>query len=194
MGDVSFTFLEYFVIIIFVLIVLFYIKKYYGEIEYVKTKLDDRTYLVRKLNDKQKAADFLAAINKDCQSLIAHLRKKYPDNKDVERLQRNYNPDNISEGSADSGYTSYSVNKGEKIILCLRQKDTNEFVDKNVVLYVTIHELAHLMTDEVGHTTKFWDNFKFILQEAVDIGIYKKQDYKKEPVKYCGIKITSSII
>lgn len=187
-------FLEYFVIIIFVVIVFLYLKRYYGEIEYVKTGVDNKTYLVRKLKDKQKAADLLAAINKDCQALIAALQKKHPDNRDVKRLAANYNPENISEGSAESGYTSYSVNKGEKIILCLRQKDTNEFVDKNVILYVTIHELAHLMTDEVGHTTKFWDNFKFILEEAVAAGIYKKVDYKKEPVKYCGIKITSSII
>jgi hypothetical protein len=86
------------------------------------------------------------------------------------------------------------VNKGEKIVLCLRQKNTNELVAKNVILYVTIHELAHLMTSEVGHTKTFWNNFKFILQEAVDIGIYNKTDYSKEPAKYCGIKITSSVI
>ena len=187
-------FLEYFVIIILIIIVIFYIKKYYGEVEYVKSKMDNRYYLVRKLGDKQQSADLLAEINKDCVTLIKHLMKTYPDNPDVKRLFNNYNPDSISEGSADSGYTSYSVNKGEKIILCLRQKEDNAFVNKNVIMYVTIHELAHLMTNEIGHTKKFWDNFKFILQEAVDIGLYNKVDYNKSPVKYCGIKITSSII
>lgn len=187
-------FLEYFIIIVFVVIILFYLKKYYGEIEYVKSSVDNRYYLVRKLADKQKSADMLADINKDCVTLIKHLQKKFPENEDIKRLYKNYNPDSISEGSADSGYTSYSVNKGEKIILCLRQKDTNEFVEKNVIMYVTVHELAHLMTNEVGHTDVFWNNFKFILQEAVDIGIYKKVDYRKNNVKYCGIKITSSVI
>lgn len=187
-------FLEYFIVIIFILIILFYLKKYYGEIEYVKSPVDNRYYLVRKLSDKQRSADFLAEINKDCITLIKHLMKTYPERADIKQLYKNYNPDSISEGSAESGYTSYSVNKGEKIILCLRQKESNEFVEKNVILYVTIHELAHLMTDEVGHTKKFWDNFKFILQEAVDIGIYQKTDYQKSPVKYCGIKITSSVI
>lgn len=188
------SFLEYFVIFIMIVIVVFYIKQHYGEIEYVKSKIDERRYLVRKLSDKQKAADYLADINKDCMMLIKHLKKKYASNVDIQRLAKNYNPDNVSEGSSDSGYTSYSINKGEKIILCIRQKDTNELVDKNVVMYVTIHELAHLMTDEIGHTPKFWDNFKFILTEAVDIGLYKKVNYSKEPVKYCGIKITSSVI
>lgn len=187
-------FLEYFIIIILVVIVLFYFKKHYGEIEYVKSKVDQRQYIVRKLDDKQQAADMLGDIVKACIKLIDHLVKKYPDNKDVMRLKKNFNPENVSEGSPDSGYTSYSVNKGEKIILCIRQKDTDEFVDMNAVLYVTIHELAHLMTSELGHTQMFWDNFKFILQEAVDIGIYKKVDYSKSPVPYCGIKITSSVI
>jgi predicted metal-dependent hydrolase len=177
-----------------IVIIVFYIKQYYGEVEYVTSKIDNRKYLVRKLSDKQTAADFLAEINKDCLTLITHLKEKYPSNQDIKRLVKNYNPDNISEGSSDNGYTSYSINKGEKIILCIRQKDTNELVAKNVVLYVTIHELGHLMTDEIGHTDKFWENFKFILKEAVDIGLYKKVDYSKEPVKYCGIKITSSVI
>jgi hypothetical protein len=187
-------FLEYFIIILLVVIVLFYFKKHYGEIEYMTSSVDDRKYLVRKLPDRQEAADKLARINNACQQLIDHLVKKYPDNEDIKRLKKNYNPENVSEGSAENGYTSYSVNKGEKIILCIRQKDTDEFVDTNAVLYVTIHELGHLMTSELGHTKMFWDNFKFILQEAVEIGVYKKVDYSKNPVPYCGIKITSSVI
>ena len=188
------SFLEWFIIIIMIIIVIFYIKKNIGEVEYVKSRVDNRTYLVRKLHDKQQAADMLAEINKDCIALIKHLIEQYPDNQDVKRLFKNYNPDNVSEGSSDNGYTSYSINKGEKVILCLRQKIDNAFVDKNIILYVTIHELAHLMTSELGHTDMFWNNFKFILSEAVKIGIYKKIDYSKNPVKYCGIKITSSVI
>lgn len=188
------SFVDYFVIIILIVVILFYIKKYYGEIEYVKSKIDGRYYLVRKLSDKQGAADFLASINQDCIKLIKYLVAKHPNNRDIRRLDKNFNPDSISEGSADSGYTSYSVNKGEKIILCLRQKQSNEFVAKNVVMYVTLHELAHLMTSEIGHTKQFWDNFKFIAEEAVEFGVYDKVDYSKSPVKYCGIKITSSII
>lgn len=187
-------FLEYFIIIILVVIILFYFKKHYGEIEYVKSKVDERQYIVRKLSDRQKAADMLASIVKSCLKLIDHLVKKYPDHPDIKRLKKNFNPENVSEGSPENGYTSYSVNKGEKIILCIRQKHSDEFVDMNAVLYVSIHELAHLMTSELGHTQKFWDNFKFILQEAVEIGVYQKVDYAKNPVPYCGIKISSSVI
>lgn len=188
------SFLEYFIIIMMIIIAVFYVKNHYGEVDYVKSTVDGRHYLVRKLRDRQKAADFLARMNQDINTLIKHLMSTYPEDPNIRRLYKNYNPESISEGSSDSGYTSYSVNKGEKIILCLRQKGSNEFVDKNVVMYVTVHELAHLMTEEVGHTESFWDNFRFILTEAVKIGLYKKVDYSKEPAKYCGIRITSSVI
>lgn len=188
------SFVEYFVIFVMVIIVILYVKQYYGEIAYVKSKSDDRLYLVRKLPDMNDAANYLADITGKCTKLVNHLVRKYPDNPDVKRLRDNFDPNNVSEGSSENGYTSYSVNKGEKIILCIRQKEDNSFVDKNIVMYVTIHELAHLATKEVGHTPTFWENFKFLLNEAVEIGVYKKVDYNRQPVKYCGIKITSSVI
>ena len=186
-------FTEIFVIFIMAIILLMYLMNHYGEVEYVKSSTDQREYLVRNLDDKQQAADLLAAVTKDLSTLVNHLMAKYPDNADVQRLYKNFNPSSISEGSHDSGYTSYSVNKGEKIILCIRQKN-QEFVDKNTILYVAIHELGHLMTSDVGHTTGFWNNFKYILNEAIDMRLYKKTDYADRPADYCGIKINNSIV
>ena len=39
---------------------------------------------------------------------------------------------------------------------------------------------------------EFWENFKFILKNAVSIGIYEPKDYKKKPQKYCGMTITDN--
>jgi hypothetical protein len=182
------------IILVFVLIVL-YVKNHMSEVTYVKAKNDDQTFLVRRLPDKQQAADLLADITNDLTKFVNQLTAKYPANENIKRLYRNFNPKNVSEGSVNSGYTSYSVNKGEKMVLCIRQKDEkNSFVDKNVILYVAIHELAHLATKSVGHDDSFWTNFKFILGEAVEMGIYKKVDFSKAPASYCGINITSSVI
>ena len=189
------SFVDVFILFVVLIILFFYLKGYYAEVEFVKSNIDGRQYLVRKLADKQKATDLLASINKDLQRLVNHLVAKYPEKAEIKRLFENYNPNNVSEGSVQSGYTSYSVNKGERIILCIRQKDNHDsFVDKNIILYVAIHEIAHLATESVGHEQDFWDNFKFILEEAVDIGIYTKVDFASKPAPYCGIKITSSII
>lgn len=186
-------FAEIFVVFIMSVILLMYLVNHYGEVEYVKSRTDQREYLVRNLNDKQEAADLLAAVTADLKKLVNHMMAKFPEKPDVNQLYNNFNPSSISEGSVDSGYTSYSVNKGEKIILCIRQKNQT-FVDKNTILYVAIHELGHLMTPEIGHTPSFWKNFKFLLNEAVAIKLYVKTDYAEEPEDYCGIKITNSVI
>jgi hypothetical protein len=187
-------FSEIFVLIIVGITLIAYIVNTIDtEVEYVKSKVDGKKYLVRSLPDKQEAADLLAELNKDMMKLINHLLKKFPDNEDIQRLYKNYDPAAISEGSPDSGYTSYSINKGEKLVICIRNSDMS-FVKKNIIVYPFVHELGHLMTSEVGHTPLFWKNFKFILQEAVDIGIYNKVDFKNNPTDYCSIKITSSVI
>lgn len=187
------TIIELFVIFVMAVILIMFIQNHYGEVDYVQSSLDNIEYLVRNLPDKQQAADYLADINNKLKKLVRHMFAKYPNNSDVKQLYTNYNPDAVSEGSVESGYTSYSVNKGEKIILCIRQVDKS-FVDKNVVMYVAIHELGHLMTPEIGHTQRFWKNFKWLLEEAIDIGVYTKINYAKEPSEYCGISITNSII
>jgi predicted metal-dependent hydrolase len=184
---------ELFVAFVMLVIIVMYVQNHYGEIDLVTASLDKRRYVVQKFADKDKAAELLAGINKRLIKLVHHMVSKHPDNADVQRLYTNYNPDAVSEGSANSGYTSYSVNKGEKIILCVRQKN-GSFVDINVIMYVAIHEIAHLMTKSIGHTPAFWENFRWLLEEAIAEGLYKKVDFHKSPEDYCGIRITSSVI
>ena len=75
----------------------------------------------------------------------------------------------------------------------MRMKDgTNSLVDDNLLLFVALHELSHIMTKSVGHKQEFWDNFKFVLKEAQDNGYYKCIDFSSRPQKYCGIEVTSS--
>ena len=187
------SFAECFAIFVMLVIILMYVQNMFNEVEYVVSSRDNRRYLVRKLPDSQQAADLLAAINEDLTRLIHHLLAKFPDDLRMRRLFDKFNPNAVSEGSIESGYTSYSVNKGEKIILCIRQAD-NSFVEKNVLLYVAIHEISHIMTTEVGHTPLFWSNFKFVLGEAIAIQVYRKVDFDSRPEDYCGIKITSSVL
>jgi predicted metal-dependent hydrolase len=59
-------------------------------------------------------------------------------------------------------------------------------------MFVAIHEIAHIMTLSVGHTEEFWQNFKFLLEHAVQLGIYEPIDYKKNPKNYCGMTISDN--
>ncbi len=89
--------------------------------------------------------------------------------------------DVLNEVSLYKGNKSYTINK-EKIFLCLKDKN-NEYYDTNMLIYVLLHELAHSLCDEVGHTKKFNDIFNALLKEAVKKNIY---DDKKPIIQnYC---------
>ena len=52
--------------------------------------------------------------------------------------------------------------------------------------------MGHVITESIGHTQEFWDNFRYLLQKAISLGIYVKQDFKNNPQEYCGTQITDS--
>ena len=182
-------FAVFFLSIFAVFIVVDKIYKRNQEISQVKSLIDDRTYIVRKLPDSQRAADKLAEINRKIINLIDSLKKE--DREGIETLKDRYNPDQLSETGLGAKYTSYSVNKGEKISICVRHED-NKFIDDNIIIFVVIHELAHVMTISIGHTKEFWDNMAYLLEQGEKIGIYKPENYKEKPVDYCGMEINST--
>ena len=174
------------------------VKKLFGlgqyQTIYVKSNVDGKEYLVRDLPDKQAAADLLAKVRIKLNNLKIHLETKYPDKPQVKQLIQNFrdDPKRFLEATPDAEFTSYSVNKGESIHLCLRQREKTDesLVSEEVMIFVSIHEMSHILTESVGHGPDFWNNFAWLLKEAESIGMYKHQDFKAHPVKYCGMSIT----
>lgn len=178
--------------ILFISIYLYY-QTNYSELVYVKSTVDNENYLVRNRYDKLKAANMLASIKNKLLKLIYLLEIDKKKDLRVKRLSKKFNPKNIRESISNTKQTSYSVNKGEKIVFCIRSKNKKQdLIEINTVMFVAIHELAHIMTVSIGHTEEFWNNMKFLLKYAIDKGIYKKQNFKKKPVPYCGTTITDS--
>ena len=68
------------------------------------------------------------------------------------------------------GEKSYTINK-ERVYICLRDEN-GQYYNKNMLIYVTLHELAHAINDEIGHTQKFHDIFEELLDKAYSLGIY----------------------
>ena len=190
-------FSSFFILLILVTILYLYLEGKATEVTYVKAD-DGDMYLVRNLPDKQDAANTLAEMKKRLTKLVKHVYKnrndKYKEKKsEIELLKSNYRPDAISESSPGNKYTSYSINKGKKIVYCIRAKTVeNTLVDINTMMFVAIHELGHLASKEIGHVPPFWDNMKFLLEVAVELEIYNAVDYSDDPVKYCGTKITDT--
>lgn len=179
-------------IIIFIIIFCFliYQYRYYSNIETIVSNVDNRNYEVQIKDDSLEAANLIANVRQRLILLVDHMYKTFPSNPKVIRLKNNFNPNVIKEGIDNPSYTSYTINKGEEIILCLRTD--NKLVDINVLTFVCIHELSHIGNETIGHDTPFWEFFKELLIEAINIGIYIQYDYKTTPIKYCGMMITDS--
>ena len=162
----------------------------------VTSTVDGRAYKVRDLPDKQEAANLMATVRNKIANLCDVLEKKYPDKAQVKLLVQNFrnDPSRFIEATPDAAHTSYSVNKGEQIHLCLRQRQGGDesLVHEYVMTFVSLHELGHVCTESVGHGPDFWNNFGWILKEAEANGTYKYLDFQSHPAPYCGVSITDS--
>ncbi len=184
---------------IFVIFLLFACLKIYYESDAFNLKCiiaskDGNKYCVR---DRQKlghAANLLASVSDKCTELVEYVKKKHPNDERIKKLAEGFNPTKISETLPTSELTAYSENKGEKLAFCLnRSKNDNEnLIDLNTLTFVALHELAHIMTSSIGHKQEFWQNFKFLLENAKAAGIYKPVDYKSNPKNYCGMTINDN--
>jgi len=159
----------------------------------IVSDIDGNKYCVRERAKLQLAADLLAKVTNKLKQLVKAVGEKFPDRENVKRLVDGFNPKKINEILPTSSYTAYSENKGEKLAFCTTTtKKGNTLIDDNTLTFVGIHEIAHIMTKSIGHTKEFWNNFKFLLQNAAEIGVYTPIDYKRKPKKYCGMKITDN--
>jgi len=156
---------------------------------------DGKHYRVQNLPDKQEAAERMSQISANLIKIVEHFKDpSFKQDEPYQRLVSNFNPNAIEENDLDADSTSYSENKGEKIVVCLRDKTQKPYplIDQNTVMFVLIHEMAHLMTATIGHTPEFWTNFRKLLHECIQLGIYQAVNYNKNPVKYCGMTISDS--
>jgi len=184
------------IVIIFIYFFLFINRK---NLVYVETNSGTK-FLVHKDNLKNEKANLLGKIVENMFILKNHMVKninKFPLYEPyIEQLKNNLSETNtvVYETDPSSQLTSYSVNKGEELSFCLKSKKTNQLHDLNLLMYVAIHEMAHIACPEIGHGKLFQKIFKKLAEEAVKINIYKKVNYSDNPVEYCGMILSSSII
>jgi hypothetical protein len=165
-------------------------------VNYIKNNKSDIDSLYNKYVKSQYEKKISAPNDKNdstYQRLVSTKKQKLE--RDLDRLIGNFNPNKISETTPDAKYTSYSVNKGEKIVMCIRNKKTanQEIININTLMFVALHETAHLMTKSIGHPPEFWENFRILINIAIDpnVGVYKEVDFNLYPEPYCGMTINS---
>lgn len=188
--------LGYFIILtILALCIYIFFKSDDFQLKCIVSTVDGQKYCVKERNRMNEAADLLATTTAKLKELVAYVKQRYPDQDNVKRLVANFNPKKIMEILPTSEYTAFSEGKGLKIAFCLNVTKTgnaDNLIDQHTLMFVAIHELSHVMTKSIGHKTEFWDNFKFLLENAKEAGIHEPVDYSKTPKEYCSLQITDS--
>jgi hypothetical protein len=169
------------------------------EVTYEKARDSGREYLVQNFDDKVNASEMLDVINNRIKYLVTYLKNnidKYPEYAPyITRLVNGTEHTKLTENTPNGKYTSYTLNKGEEIALCLRYKETGQLHDINLVMYVVLHELSHIACPELNHTPLFKKIFIFLLKIAFMLKIYRCVDYRRYPEPYCnGMIINESLV
>ncbi len=80
------------------------------------------------------------------------------------------------------GDKSYTINK-QRVYICMKDQ-SGRYYSRNMLCYVILHEYAHMLCDELGHTDKFAQVFDSLLKQAAARGLY---DPSIPPISnYCG--------
>lgn len=155
-----------------------------------------KEYMVsKKFENVQDASNTFCYINTKCKNLIEYLTNlkgiSAEDKEKIEKLREEYDWDDLIEGNE-----TYNINKGQRIYICLRDPATSKIYDMNLLMFVVIHELSHIITNgwDTGesHSKNFWENNVWLLRHAATAGVYIPVNYSKFPVKYCGMVIRSN--
>jgi hypothetical protein len=149
------------------------------EVAYTLAKLNDTVMkILTELGRFIYAADHgeLQSIDKDVP--IDRLKIMY------ERLRTRYNAEMMFESLGEYDNTSYVINQGEEIHMCVRGENMT------VVLTVLIHELSHVASDSYEHTDEFWDNYAILQKMVSKFGIVDEEDIPSGTATHCNkIKI-----
>jgi len=192
------------IILILIFLIIFY-KYVYDGTEYVKSNINGNYYKVRSIHGKQSKADLLAIINMKLEIIVNSLKTSmYSNNRNVQRLIQNWNKGvTIKEIGKMESEAAYVINK-QYMSFCLPENTDKSLDNLNLMTYVGIHELAHVMSDETGHGNEFINNFEFLLNHSKTLYYYDPIIKNNIPVyiplnklntsdNYCGVSLINSI-
>jgi len=147
------------------------------------------TYKVRKSdkNTQLNTAKKLEYFRNELEKVVDYCKNNnIPTQEDADRMFKRFKLTKFNETPTKDSSAAYVVNKGQELRVCLKGEDDND------VMFVLLHELAHIMSKSYGHNEEFKKNMDFLVKLAAELGIYKPVDYSKTPINYCGTKITNT--
>ena len=182
------------IIIIIINIILYFIYK--NNSIYIEG-FNKKEYLVQNIENNNLASNLLAEVDIKIHKLVYYLEdniNQYPKYASyIRRLISGVQHMKLIENSSDYG-TSYTINKGDVVALCLRSRNDNSLHNINTIMYVALHELSHIACPEYGHTVLFKNIFSFLIRIAIKICIYREIIYEINPQEYCGLYLNKTVM
>jgi len=193
--------MEIYKIILLISIIIIYIYFNANDVTYVEyfDGINKKQYLVRDVPDKDKAVETIFKIEQTLKHFVSllindnNVKNNTEMYKCITTIDERLKNVEIQESSADSQYTSYSVNKGELLVFCIRSKKNSKIHEFNDLIYVAIHEIAHIGCVEVGHTDLFFKINEYLIKKAIEYNIYKYVNYSLNHHEFCGMELTVSV-
>jgi hypothetical protein len=199
-------------LVIIVFLYLAYVFIYDGTVKFSDITYD-KEYNVRNTSYKELSVRKLATINARLSALIEALRISplYSSNSKIERLVSRWDSGiTIKEIGNMESDAAYVLNK-KHMAFCLHntpdplKSNEHNLEDDNLLAYAAIHELAHIMSDEVGHGPEFIENFRILLNFSKNVTYFDKYENKEIPIyielskysntpgSYCGVGIENTM-
>lgn len=113
-------------------------------------------------------------------------RNESDDHPTIRLVQENFGKINPKYGKIPikEGTSAFTEDKSV-ITLCLVDPKSGYIYDMNTIMYVALHELAHVITVSKDHTQEFENNFAKLLNEGKKLGFYDPS--RPMPESYCGV-------
>ena len=184
-------------------LIIFY-RYFYDGTEFIKSNIDNKQYRVRSARGKEEKADLLAMLNIKLNLIVDTLKNSNQNSPSIQRLVQNWNKGvSIKEIGKMESDAAYVINK-QYMSFCLPENTSKNIDNLNLMTYVGIHELAHVMSNETGHGDEFIQNFEFLLNHSKNLNYYDPIVKKEIPVyiqlnklntadNYCGVPLVNSI-
>jgi hypothetical protein len=202
-------------IIIFLLLVLLVYYYLYDGTSSFQSYINNSDYKVRSgsTNMREIKANLLANLYNKLEKIVEKLKSdsSFDNDEAVQRLIKNWDRGiTIKETGFFENDAAYVINKQYMSVclvnFCNKKSCTNinSLENLNLLTYVGIHELAHIMSVEIGHGTEFKINFRFLLNYAKDMKYFDPLLNKEIPLyidlynlntpdNFCGVSIINSI-
>lgn len=132
----------------------------------------------------------IVRLRSDMRRICNALSKNKHLDPDVQLLLYRFDTASICKGTS-----SITINK-RHIRICISDKH-REYYD--ILLFVCIHELAHVMTPEWGHGANFWENMGLLLATAKELNMLDPDQVRdrlesQSNVLHCGKQLTKEYV